>query len=388
MLVHTSDGNDVGWDISGHITTLGLNDREGGKGTGAEGLVHLGGTLEQSRVQVENVSRVSLTSRRTTEQKGHLSVGNGLLGQVIVDDQGVLSVVTEPLSHGTTREGSEVLERGGLGGGGGDNDGVLHGVVLLEGLDKLGDGRSLLADGDVDTVKLLLLVGTVVPLLLVKNGVDGNGGLSGLTVTDDKLTLTTSDRNQGVDRLETSLHRLVDGSSGQNTGGLKLGLGSVSGLDRSFTVNGLSQSVNNTAEKTGSDWDIDNLSSSLDSVTLLDETIVTENGDTDVVGLQVQAHSSDTGRELNHLLGLDVSETVDTGDTVTDGLGLDMEQTWQVDFVHSLNTRPVSWTSPPVEAPAIRPSRMEETSEAAVVGKKTIDEMSGWTITTRFRPSG
>jgi len=144
-------------------------------------------------VEVEDVSRVSLTSRRTTKQKGHLTVSNGLLGQVIVDDQGVLSVVTEPLSHGATREGSEVLERSSLGGGGGDNDGVLHSVVLLKGLDELGDGRSLLANSDVDTVKLLLLVGTVVPLLLVKNGVDGNGGLSGLTVTNDKLTLTTSD---------------------------------------------------------------------------------------------------------------------------------------------------------------------------------------------------
>jgi len=111
----------------------------------------------------------------------------------------------------------------------------------------------------------------------------------------------------------------VDGSTGKNTGGLKLGLGSVLGLDGAFTVNGVTQSVDDTAEKTGSDWDIDNLSGTLDSVTLLDKTIVTENGDTDVVGFQVQAHSSDTGRELNHFLGLDVSETVDTGDTVTNG---------------------------------------------------------------------
>lgn len=42
----------------------------------------------------ENVTRVSLTSRRTTEQKRHLTVSNGLLGQVIVDDEGVLAVVT------------------------------------------------------------------------------------------------------------------------------------------------------------------------------------------------------------------------------------------------------------------------------------------------------
>jgi hypothetical protein len=111
----------------------------------------------------------------------------------------------------------------------------------------------------------------------------------------------------------------VDGSSGQDTGGLELSSGSAVRLDGSLSVDGVSESVNDSAQKTGSDGNVDNLSSSLDSVTLLDETIVTEDGNTDVVGLQVEAHSSDTGGELNHLLGLDVSETVNTGDTVTNG---------------------------------------------------------------------
>jgi hypothetical protein len=75
-------------------------------------------------------------------------------------------LLTEPLSHGATSEGSNVLQRSGLGGGGGDNNGVLHGVVLLEGLDKLGNGGSLLTDGDVDAVKLLLLVCTLIPSVL------------------------------------------------------------------------------------------------------------------------------------------------------------------------------------------------------------------------------
>jgi hypothetical protein len=47
-----------------------------------------------------------------------------------------------------------------LGGSGGNDDGVLHSVVLLKGLDELGDGGSLLTNGDVDAVKLLLLIGT------------------------------------------------------------------------------------------------------------------------------------------------------------------------------------------------------------------------------------
>lgn len=103
------------------------------------------------------------TNRWAAEQQRHLAVGNGLLCQIIVDDQGVLAVVTEPLSHRATSEGSNVLERSGLGGGGSNDDGVLHGVVLLEGLDELSNGGSLLTDSDVNAVKLLGLVSSFIP---------------------------------------------------------------------------------------------------------------------------------------------------------------------------------------------------------------------------------
>ena len=46
----------------------------------------------------------------------------------------------------------------GLGGSGGNDGGVLHGIVLLQSLDELGNGGSLLTNGDVDAVKLLGLV--------------------------------------------------------------------------------------------------------------------------------------------------------------------------------------------------------------------------------------
>jgi hypothetical protein len=96
-----SDGNDVGWDISRHITTLGLNDWQSSQRTTTVLVAHLGGTLEETRVEVENVTGVSLTSGRTTEKEGHLTVSNGLLGQIIVDDNGMLSVVSEPFTNRT-----------------------------------------------------------------------------------------------------------------------------------------------------------------------------------------------------------------------------------------------------------------------------------------------
>ena len=148
------------------------------------------------------------------------------------------------------------MKRSGLGGGGSDDDGVLHGVVLLKGLDELSDGRTLLTDGNVDAVKLLGLVVGVVPPLLVEDGVKSDGSLTGLTVTNDQLTLTTADGNHGVDGLETSLYGLVDGVTGKNTGGLLLGTTLLSGLDGTLAVNGVAKGVNDTAEKGLADGDV------------------------------------------------------------------------------------------------------------------------------------
>jgi hypothetical protein len=62
------------------------------------GDVHLGRTLEQTRVEVEDVTGVRLTSGGATEQQRHLAVSDGLLGQIVEDDQRVLSIVTEPFT--------------------------------------------------------------------------------------------------------------------------------------------------------------------------------------------------------------------------------------------------------------------------------------------------
>ena len=51
-----------------------------------------------------------------------------------------------------------------------------------------------MADGDVDAVKLLgvVSVGVVEGGLLVDDGIDGDSGLAGLSVTNDKLSLASS----------------------------------------------------------------------------------------------------------------------------------------------------------------------------------------------------
>ena len=107
----------------------------------------------------------------------------------------MLAITTEPFGHSGTRERREVLERSSLRGGGGNNYRVLHGI-LLEHLDKLGDGGAFLTNGDVDTVELLGLVCTIVPVPLVEDSVNGDSSLASLTITDVQLTLTMECQSQ------------------------------------------------------------------------------------------------------------------------------------------------------------------------------------------------
>lgn len=101
-----------------------------------------------------------------------------LLGQIVVDDQGVLSVVSEVLAHGAAGVGSQVLQGSSIRGSSRHHDGVLHGIRISQPLHQLSHCGSLLADGDVDAVQLLLLISSLVEAFLVDDCVDGNGSFA------------------------------------------------------------------------------------------------------------------------------------------------------------------------------------------------------------------
>jgi hypothetical protein len=79
--------------------------------------------------------------------------------------------------------------------------------------------------------------------------------------------------------------------TGQNTGSLDLDTGTANTLKRALSVNGVTESIDNTTEKTRTDGNVDNGTSTLDGVTFLDQTIVTENDNTDIVRFQVEGHT-------------------------------------------------------------------------------------------------
>src|SRR5215472_14082284 len=105
-------------------------------------------------MQIEHVAWESLASGRTAEQEGHLAIGDSLLGEIVVDEQYVHTVVAEPLTHGASAERRKKLERRGIGRRRGDDRRVVHGAGIGERLNDLCNRRALLPDGDVDAIEL------------------------------------------------------------------------------------------------------------------------------------------------------------------------------------------------------------------------------------------
>ena len=92
-----------------------------------------------------------------------------------------------------------------------NHDSVVHGTEFLQLADHARDGGILLAHGDVDALNA--------GPLLVDDGVNRDGGLAGLTVADNQLTLAAADGHHGVDGLDSRLHRLVDRFARDDAGG-------------------------------------------------------------------------------------------------------------------------------------------------------------------------
>ena len=92
-------------------------------------------------MKVEHVPGVGLTTGRTAQQKGELTVGPGVLGEVIVDDQCIPPLLHELLSDGAAGVGGDVLQRGGVGGMSGNHDGVPHRPIVLQDGHRLRDLR-------------------------------------------------------------------------------------------------------------------------------------------------------------------------------------------------------------------------------------------------------
>ena len=170
--------------------------------------------------------------------------------------------------------------------------------------------RLLLADGDIDADHVLAL--------LVDNGVDGDRRLAGLTVADDQLTLAASDGDQGVDGLDTGLHRNRHRTARNHAGGRALNRPSLGGVDFTAAVDGIAEGIDHTADHLLAHRHFDDASAAADLIAFLQAGIVAQQHDADVVLLQVHHHAAQIPVEFNQLARHGIRYAGDAADAVGD----------------------------------------------------------------------
>src|SRR5712691_3401512 len=259
-------------------------------------------------MQVEDVTRIGLPAGRAAEQEGNLAVGPGVLGQIVIDEQRILSLVHEVLAHRATGVGRQVPERGGVARGGGDDDRVIHRPPLLERGGDLRHGGGPLADGDVDADHALAL--------LVDDGVERDRRLAGLAIADDQLPLAASDGNHGVDRLDAGLQRRVDGLAGDHPRGDLLHRRELLGRDRPLAVDRLAQGIHDPPDQRLADRYLDDLAGSTDLIAFLDALVRAQDDGADRVFFEVEGDASYAPFEFQHLERLGGLQAIDLRDPV------------------------------------------------------------------------
>ena len=120
-----------------------------------------------------------------------------MLGQVVIDDKGVATAIAEVFAHGATGVGSDILHRRRVRCRGRDHDGVVHRAIVVQRLDDLGHGGTLLADSNVNTGN--------VTALLIDDRIQRDRSLARLAISDDQLALPSADRDHRVDGFDSGL---------------------------------------------------------------------------------------------------------------------------------------------------------------------------------------
>ena len=302
------DGDNICGNIGRYITCLCLNDGKCRKGTSAQLIGQLRCTLQKSGMQVEYVSGICLTSRGSSQKKGQGTVCLGMLGQIIINDENVLSFLHPFLTDGAARIGCDVLKRCHLTCCRSNDGGIAHGLVLGQSLYDICNRRGLLSDGDVDTINA--------EAFLVNDRIKSDGRLTCLTVTDDQLSLSSSDGYHGVNSLDTGLKGSIYGLTGDNTRSHTLDLTALRGLDGSLVIDGLAQRVDNTSQHGITNRHLNDAAGGLNQVSFTDGAAVTQKNTSYIVLLQVHDHTVYLSGEEKQLTLHGIIQSMDTGDTV------------------------------------------------------------------------
>src|SRR5699024_10657867 len=152
-----------------------------------------------------------------------------------------------------------------------------------------------------------------------------DGGLTGLTVADDQLTLAPADGKHAVDGLDAGLEGLFNGLTVNNAGSGAFNGPELLGVNGACTIDGLAQGNDDTADH-GFDYGNGyHPSGPLDHAALVDAHIAAQQNDGNAVFFQILGHSEFAVGKLQQFAGHALAKAAGPGNAVTyqdNGAGL------------------------------------------------------------------
>ncbi len=217
-------------------------------------------------------------------------------------------MIHEVFTHGHTGVGRKVLHRSRRRSRSGHDDGVIHRAVLFELAYHVGNRRLLLTDCDVNALNARGL--------LVDDRIDSEGGLTGLTVTDDELALTAANGDHRVDSLISGLHRLAHRLTVDHARRHALDRRGAGGFDRTLAIDRIAECIDDATEQLWAHRHFENASGRLDRIAFFQRFVVAEHDGADRILLEVQRETEQVPRELDHFAVANIGQAVDTANAV------------------------------------------------------------------------
>ncbi len=243
-------------------------------------------------MHIENISRVGFASRWTTEDERDLPIRPRMFGEIIIDHEHILPLIHEIFTDGTSGIRREVRECRRIRCSRDDDRRKCHRPRLLQFRDDSCDLGFLLSDSDIDTSDVLSF--------LIDDCIDSDGGLPRLTITDDEFALSTTDRNESVDRLDTGLNRLVHGLSRGDARGDFLHRIMFHCRDRTLTIDRKSERIHYAPHHLVRDRYRENSFRSFHDISFFQCTRLREEHHTDFIFFEVQYHTDNRLASRRH----------------------------------------------------------------------------------------
>ena len=216
-----------------------------------------------------------------------------MFGQIIVYDQHIFSLIHKMLCHCCSCIRRNILKRRTVTCCGRYHDRIIQCIIVLQCIYDFCNSRSLLSNRHINTDQIFSL--------LIQDCIQGNGCLSCLTISDDQLSLSASDREHRINRKDSCLHRHTDRFSVNDSRRLLLDRAVIICFDLTLSVDRSPQCIDNSSYIFISNRYTGLFSCTSYFCSFFDICVPSKKNDSDFIFLNILYHSFQTRIEGNNL---------------------------------------------------------------------------------------